>query len=171
MPKITVEVHDKVLAKIDEVLAKYKFDDERDREFLSKNIDVFYAPDLGLNAGQIFEDYSVAFNPHVLMMNVDEFINDTVVHEIAHAIQMRCFPNFARAHGKEFKQILKSIGANSSAQRSNYDLSGIPSIPGRYIYSCGCTTFHFSTILHNRMMCGEVRKCTLCDNIVKLNEV
>ena len=66
--------------------------------------------------------------------NTDEYIGDTVIHEVAHLYQRHIYP-YSKSHGREFKRICKALGGNGSTT-SNMNVKGLGKMKTRYIYEC-----------------------------------
>ena len=79
----------------------------------------------GTTAGKAFYTrWIVDFNPVLLAENVEEFLEDTVPHEVAHLATELIYPHAHRGgfgtkrrpHGSEWKSIMRSLGADPCAR-------------------------------------------------------
>lgn len=58
-------------------------------------------------------NYIIAREPtinHKSLIKTPEDLYNLFIHELSHAIQYKFYPNFAVAHGKEFKEIAHNLG-------------------------------------------------------------
>lgn len=61
---------------------------------------------------------AITFNmAFILSIGIEDY-KQTIAHELAHAVQFRCFPEAKQAHGKEFRSILQSIGMDTTTYHS-----------------------------------------------------
>lgn len=65
----------------------------------------------------------VAFNEILALENPVEF-RDVVVHEVAHIVTDKLFPNATRMHGQEFKVVCRALGG-SGETRHDLDVSSV----------------------------------------------
>lgn len=119
------------------------------------------------------------FNQTLAANNYAEFLNRTVPHECAHYIdfmnngsKQRTFKDGRRnMHGTYFKNIMQNLGAEDSSTYHTYDTSHVARRKQRrWEYKCSCRTWEISTVMHNRVQKGEVRRCGNCkDSIIAGN--
>jgi len=76
----------------------------------------------------------LAFHKVLAETNTQEYIKDTVIHEVAHLYTSKIYP-YAQSHGREFKRICKALGGNGK-RTSNMDTSGLGQLKTRYVYEC-----------------------------------
>jgi predicted SprT family Zn-dependent metalloprotease len=63
----------------------------------------------------------ISFNASFLLtMPIEEF-KETILHELCHIIQFRCFPHAKQAHGTEFRMIMNCLGYSGSTYH-RYDM-------------------------------------------------
>jgi len=107
---------------------------------------------------------------HLLLLEKygDSYLHDVLPHELAHAVVYCLYKNRVKAHGKEWKRILKSFTLVDS--KVKYEVLQKIRESKRYRYGCKCKDkVHFiSTILHNKIekksatyLC-KVCKDTIC---------
>lgn len=88
------------------------------------------------------EQYSIDLNPILLMENVNEFIEDTVVHELAHVITWELHPK-SKPHGKEWQDTMILFGA-APDRLHNFDVTTIKENrtprkrKAKHLWRCGC---------------------------------
>lgn len=115
----------------------------------------------GRTAGKAFYmQHKVTFNEVLASENSNKFIN-TVIHECAHLVVHRLFP-LAKAHGREFKMIMRKMGGDGERCHS-YDTTSVRVLKTkkRYVYSCSCTEHFVTQTLHSRIQRsgGTCPKC------------
>ncbi len=123
----------------------------------------------------------VNFNPILLMENIEDYMTDTIPHEVAHCIDaangrddnfIQGWAAFAlrgrRAkrvvHGESWKQIMRMLGSDPE-RCHNYDVKNAQvKVKAKYDYRCGgCNqSFLVSSVLHNKMQRGQKRWCRKC---------
>ena len=108
------------------------------------------------------------FNQVLLDENTEDFIKQTVPHEVAHLIAGTVFPKIIRRmvegriikgspHGKEWATIMRMLGANPN-RCHNYDISSVVRKRITFDYRCdGCgRVFPMGKIRHKRQLqCPE----------------
>jgi predicted SprT family Zn-dependent metalloprotease len=81
------------------------------------------------------------FNRFFANQEKDKF-NNTIAHEVAHMIVKIKYPFAKQNHGKEFKEVMTSLGHTPSTYHS-YDIKNMPIPKGtkrRYKVQCQCAT-------------------------------
>lgn len=107
--------------------------------------------------------YRIRFNPWVFAADLPHHLQDTVAHEVAHYI-IHVLDPAARAHGREWKELMVRFGATPRAS-SPYDLTGVPlRMQRRHQYRCGCRdrVHAVTTTRHNRILKGTRYLCRQC---------
>lgn len=123
----------------------------------------------GTSAG--YADYSVGkklimFQLAIAERDWDEFINETVPHEVAHYVQLQQFP-YSKAHGKEWQRIMTEVMGIPATTCHQVSTEGLytPRNTTKYEYSCGCKgkVHKVSSVIHNRMTKkGRSYRCQNC---------
>ena len=103
----------------------------------------------------------VEFNSVLLMENLDDFLGQTVPHEVAHCVDdlldartrwmkgaLRRW-DYTRPHGKSWARVMGWFGCPATRCHS-YDTSNIQTGRKRFEYACDCRTYHFGVVRHNR---------------------
>lgn len=97
--------------------------------------------------------------------NPDYIVNQTVVHEAAHLIVYALYNGKAKAHGREWKSVMRRLGVNPS-RCHNLDVSNSKQKSRRvkrYKAKCECMIHEITVIKYRRMVIGEAtylcRKC------------
>ena len=110
-----------------------------------------------------YKNKVVAISKPICLLNENtnfKSIEDTILHEIAHALTYEKYGDKASNHGKEWKEIAKSIGC--SGDRC-YNLDEIKTPEAKYKYKCpecGYTYNRYRRIKDNKpLSCSDC-----CDN-------
>lgn len=119
----------------------------------------------GTTAGTAnFSSKTVKFNKVLIEENFNEFIDDTIPHEVAHIVTRHFFGSRAAAHGKEWKYVMKHLfGVEPKRCHSMDTKNSMVRNTKKFIYTCPCeTTFNISTQRHNKIKQGHIRICGSC---------
>jgi SprT protein len=105
----------------------------------------------------------IRYNPAILARHPEEFIVQTVAHEVAHVVAFAIFGLRIRPHGAEWQGIMQRFGAEPRRCHA-YDVSRLRARSIRhYPYWCGCGRCEISSIRHNRIRTrGIVYLCRRC---------
>lgn len=115
----------------------------------------------GTMAGQArIDDNQLRFNPQLLHQYGDQFIRDTVPHEVAHLAAYKAHGRRIRPHGPEWKSIMRVLGADAS-RCHNYAVQPTRQLQ-RYRYRCRCREHELTSIRHKRAQRGTRYICTDC---------
>ena len=101
----------------------------------------------GTTAGTAnYRTWTIDLNPVLLVENLDDFIEDTVPHELAHLVTNMVYPHAHKRvygqkrspHGSEWQSVMRVLGANPSRCHS-YDTSNARTrTKASYDYKCNC---------------------------------
>jgi SprT protein len=101
----------------------------------------------------------VFLNWPLFKANTEDYLNQTIPHEVAHLFQRVLAPN-ERSHGPIWQRLMRKIGLQPRRCHS-YDTT----ISARYesfTYICTCTKHRISKIVHNKILKGKQYKCKSC---------
>ncbi len=105
--------------------------------------------------------HNISLHSGLLASMGDAYINQTVVHEVAHCIQRHVWPR-SQAHGYEWQKVMHILGVPAK-RCSNYgDMPPKNRMARPYIYKCACREHKLTHILHDRIRQGSWRKCLRC---------
>jgi SprT protein len=117
------------------------------------------------------------FNLEILKLNYDDYIVQTVGHEVAHHICFvkygveRTTPRFKStgriiSHGKRWKFTMMALGLNVK-RCHNYQLPECFT-KKLFIYECGCMKHSLTKTRHNKVLKGSASYgCTICGKTLK----
>lgn len=139
---------DKIEAKIEETLMKAQ--SIYHTTFQNPAIDYSLR---GACAGQFVGDAifvsTLRFNLELCKANENDFISQTVPHEVAHYISRKRYGYEGRGHGREWKTVMMALGLTPK-RCHDYDVS-IVSNRKRIPFTCGCgKTFMLTSIRAKR---------------------
>lgn len=103
-------------------------------------------------------EHKVKVNMVLFAENYDDYIENTIPHEVAHAFQRHMFEHYddygrrVMPHGREWKRIMLAFGKNPSVTHS-YDVSNSTqrTVAREFVYSCKCMEHKLTIIKHRRM--------------------
>ena len=169
---VTDSVKHRVATKIGEVVRKLN------EQFPTAN---YTAPSYDFNlrgttAGVSYNFQNrVSFNAVLLMENVDEFINDTVPHEVCHAACDHIYGDvytggrsrFGRRkrsiHGPEWKGLMRVVGADPSRCHRFDTTNSKVRTKASFTYTCSCGIEHkLGPKRHARQQQLHSYHCTKC---------
>lgn len=103
-----------------------------------------------------FTERQIRYNPYLFAKYFTHNMQNTIPHEVAHYIADELYGlNRIHAHGKEWKAIMKLLGAEPKAT-FNFDLQGIPQRKQRrFPYRCRCRAYELTTRRHNLITSGQ----------------
>ncbi len=98
------------------------------------------------------EHREIRYNPYIFSKYFDDNVKTTIPHEVAHYVSDMIYGlKNIRPHGKEWKTIMQTFGADASVT-ANYDLSGIPQRKkSLYSYQCNCREHQLGPVRHNKI--------------------
>jgi len=104
------------------------------------------------------------FNPQLYCENRDDFLKQTVAHEVAHLIAHQLFGDRIAAHGEEWQLIMRGVYELPPNRCHTYDIKR-RSVT-RYIYRCPCpdSDFPFTAQRHGLVNKGRRYLCRKCRN-------
>lgn len=123
----------------------------------------------GCTAGMAYSSlWKIRYNLGLARDNYQDFIEETVPHEVAHLVADHYFEKRCK-HGKEWKQIMQLFGKEPT-RCHNYDVEKHRvRRHKKYMYKCKCGDCQIGTKHHNIIMksrgCVFCKKCKYCFSI------
>ena len=130
----------------------------------------------GAAAGQFrgSKDQTVLrFNSQLFSLYFDDNLEHTVPHEVAHYVVFQLFirgrlRSRVRPHGNEWKAVMYLFGVPAEV-RHQYDVSQIPvRRERRVLYQCGCQEHRIAMRTHRKILQGQQRACTRCNQKLRI---
>ncbi|MGA8134606.1 MULTISPECIES: SprT family zinc-dependent metalloprotease [Pseudomonas] len=104
------------------------------------------------------------FNPQLYRENSEDFLKQTVAHEVAHLIAHQLFGERIQPHGEEWQLIMRGVYELPPNRCHTYEVQRRRVT--RYIYRCPCaeSDFAFSAQRHRLVSEGRRYLCRRCRN-------
>lgn len=104
---------------------------------------------------------AIRINHHLLEQNSEDFLRNTVPHEVSHLLAYRLHGRRIRPHGTEWATIMRGVYGLQPLRCHHYDVR--PSLTATYLYRCGCHEGHtLGTRRHNNALRGRHYYCRRC---------
>ncbi len=155
---IELIVADKIKQVVDKLNAIYNFNMSNPKFYWDVN---------GTTAGLAkSKTMSVHFNLKLAKQNWDDFINNTVPHEVCHIAAWQWAKFFKKPipkpHGACWNLMMREVGCKPT-RTHEYDVTEVKRNSKRYLYDCGCSEkTEVSTVIHNRIKNGRIYQCLKC---------
>lgn len=118
----------------------------------------------GKAAGQARLDQAeLRFNRILYEENRDDFIKQTVGHEVAHWIAY-CLWGNVRAHGSQWQQVMQQVFNLPATRLHEYDISRVQG--HTYPYRCNCRHYQLSIRRHRAILRGRYYQCRDCGSVL-----
>lgn len=103
------------------------------------------------------------FNLDIGRRHADDFVHQTVAHEVAHIVTYQCFGR-TRPHGPEWRAVMQHFGIDRPRRCHDYTVEGSQGRrQRRWRYECSCRTHRLSSTRHHRVQRGKARyHCRSC---------
>ena len=128
-----------------------------------KDITIIFSDLLKAVAGRAYTHFNtLMYNNNMLEENEDDFIENTIPHEVAHLVTFKV-SRTEKSHGPTWKWAMQNIYNLNPVTHHNYNTqSSVKS--KRYEYFCLCgTNFYISKGIHNKICNGSLRYCRKCN--------
>lgn len=108
--------------------------------------------------------------------NREDFLINTVPHEVAHYVDDEVYGNKyvngrRQSHGPRWKYIMRMVYGLNPDRCHSYDTSvTLTKKQSRHEYTCGCRTHMVSTTIHNKILRGQRRICLTCREAIVLKK-
>lgn len=102
------------------------------------------------------------FNAQLYRQNSEDFLRQTVAHEVAHLVAHQLFGGRIQPHGQEWQMIMRGVYELQPLRCHNYEVKRRPLT--RYIYRCPCAdgVFPFTAQRHGLVRQGRRYLCRRC---------
>jgi len=106
------------------------------------------------------QENRLRFNEALYRANQDDFLRQTVAHEVAHLVTYQRFGGSVRPHGKEWQAIMRGVFLLEPHRCHTYKVTG--KARQGFIYRCACRNLVFSARRHALVQKGRLYRCLLC---------
>ena len=102
------------------------------------------------------------FNPQLYRENQDDFLKQTVAHEVAHLVAHQLFGSRIQPHGEEWQLIMRGVYELPPNRCHTYEVKRRKTT--RYLYRCACpdSDYPFSAQRHALVVRGRRYYCRRC---------
>ncbi len=111
--------------------------------------------------GQTF----LRINLQLLSENLDDYLRQTIPHEVAHLIvnwQTRHRRRRPRPHGAEWQAVMQDCFSLKPLRCHSYKTAPARIVPRNFLYRCGCMEHRLTSIMHNRITRSANAFCKCC---------
>lgn len=116
-----------------------------------------------------YRKHEIQINRVMLVENLEDMLYETVAHELAHLITFTLYGRKAAPHGREWQHIMRSWFNVEPSRCHNYDTTNVKAKrQDRWEAKCDCQTHRITTVLRNRIMMGQGRRCITCHSLLHL---
>lgn len=125
----------------------------------------------GVAAGYAnYTKYWIGFNPILLAENEDDFIKQTVAHELAHLVTDHHTDCMAQSHGREWKRFMRFFGVEPKTTHNYGVTNARVRNKKRVLYKCDCRTHDISVAQHKKIVSGKAKyECRYCKTFIVRN--
>jgi len=103
-------------------------------------------------------DLKLRFNLNIAEMQLEDFLKETVPHEVAHLVTVFQFQS--PGHGKHWQNVMREcFNIVEPTRCHNYKTN---SARRTFIYKCSCREHEITSIIHNRIKKGRKYYCKGC---------
>lgn len=104
----------------------------------------------------------IRFNRELAERYPDEFVAQTVPHELAHLVAFKKFGGRIRPHGREWQAVMIALGAEPR-RTHRFEVTPVRKLK-RFAYQCHCpdSEYQLTAIRHNRIQRGHMYVCKRC---------
>ena len=104
---------------------------------------------------------TIRFNRPLFERNIEDFLGNTVPHEVSHLIAHRLHGARIAPHGAEWATIMREVFGLEPRRCHDYDVR--PGMGATYRYRCGCPDGHaLGTRRHRSALRGRRYHCRRC---------
>lgn len=128
----------------------------------------------GRCAGQAMVDHSgetsLRINQQLLAENLDDFLSNTIPHEVAHLVvnwQARGKRQRPRPHGPEWQAVMQDCYDLLPKRCHSFRTTPARVVPRPFLYTCNCSEHRLTSIMHNRISKSYQALCKACRTPIK----
>lgn len=115
-------------------------------------------------------DAYLSFHPGLLAKYKDDYIRETVPHEVAHIIAGHLKPGCG-SHRSTWRGVMYTLGLEPIRCHA-YDVTEFQTHrPRPFVYKCACSEHQLTSILHSRIQNGRWRRCKRCRQKIAFDRV
>lgn len=103
---------------------------------------------------------TIRLNFEALTKYPEDFISETIPHEVAHTVAFQLYGRNIQPHGYQWKQVAIALGCKGD-RCHEYELTPAK-VHKKYSWKCNCMTHEVGINLHTKMLSGQKRFCLRC---------
>lgn len=104
----------------------------------------------------------IRLNEILMNENREDFIAQTIPHEVAHIIAHQLYGSRIKAHGVEWQGIMRRLGLKPT-RCHNYDTTSVARQTRKFSYFCACQEIKVGPKIHANIQNGRKQyKCRKC---------
>ena len=110
-------------------------------------------------------DTCLRINQQLLVENLDDFLSNTIPHEVSHLIvnwQARKKRQRPRPHGPECQAVMQSCFNLEPKRCHSYQTTPARIVPRPFLYNCNCREHLLTSIMHNKISRSYQALCKAC---------
>lgn len=100
------------------------------------------------------------FNQQLYLQNREDFLRQTVAHEVAHLLAYELYGIDIKPHGTQWQGIMHNLFQLPASRCHNYQIA--PRLRTFYLYDCQCQQHEFTAQRHARVRRGYQYACRKC---------
>lgn len=101
------------------------------------------------------------FNLNLMLENKEDFIYNTVPHEVAHFVT-HVIDKHSKPHGVTWQAIMNLFGIPNPQVYHYYAVASVKKRKRPYVYQCSCRKYFFTKIRHRHAQDGIRYYCSIC---------
>lgn len=108
---------------------------------------------------------SLRINYQLLAENLDDFLQQTIPHEVAHLVVnwlVRNKRQRPRPHGREWQAVMRECFDLEPIRCHSYQTTAARIVPRNFLYRCNCRDHFLTRIMHNRVSRHYQALCKGC---------
>lgn len=107
----------------------------------------------------------IRYNLAIATLQPDQFLRETVPHEVAHVVTWLLHGQRVRPHGSEWQAIMRHLGVDHPRRCHDFQMPPLRR-QRKWPYHCACATHQLSTTRHRRAQQGTRYQCKACGTIL-----
>lgn len=115
--------------------------------------------------------WHLRINPVLMRDNVDDFLDNTIPHELSHLIAHQLYGDKIRPHGREWRSVMRALGCEPSTYHSmDVLMSYLHKYGEAYLYRCDCSEHPLKPMQHEEIIKGRAMSCKACNSDLVFEE-
>ena len=118
-----------------------------------------------------YNGWKIHYNYTLLKENFKNFVEDTIVHEVAHLVEYAKYQKCG--HKENWKGIMRQLGISDPQRCHDYNVAHCKRKTKQFIYECNCNTKHVvGNKMHGRISYDSSNfRCGHCNSMLKYSKM